>query len=856
MAGFNLIEALRVLTPRMVWRAVVYPYHAAYHIVRSTQPELRGLAFWQMVQRLSQATLPEPEHPPIEDLSFLGSVVSVEKNSDRSVTLYRTHGAMRILALADNLIQIRVREDGRFDPTFSYSTTRSETEWQRPEMTISETDSTVDMGLPSLRVHAGKQTGELIVENATGEILFREVTGGYGRHLASGEILWRASLPSDTALYGLGEKTSDLNQSGKRVELWNSDPSGYVRDLDPIYMSIPLLLGLSRGEGVGLFFDNSYRTWLDLGATTPGVVEYRAQDGEFRLYVMSGTPAQILETYTALTGRVSLPPLWAFGFQQARWSYYPDVRVLEVAKEFRKRQLPCDVIHLDIHYMDDYRCFTWNPRHFPTPSRMLDQLHGQGFKAVAIIDPGIKVDKSYSVCREGLARNAFVKYPDEAPFVGPVWPGDCYFPDFTDPAARSWWGELYRGLLEDGLDGFWNDMNEPALITQQSGATIPDVVLHSKEGIGGSHREVHNVYGMEMVHATTEGLRRLRPERRPMVITRSGWAGVQRYAMHWTGDNKSTWDHFRLSIQMLLTLGFSGIAITGPDIGGFTGTPTPELFARWFQTGVLFPFYRVHSMIHSPNQEPWEFGPEIEAISRRYLELRYQLLPYLYTSAWQASQNGTPIIRSLSFMHPKNTTTYSLDDQFFCGDSILAAPIVEEGATSRTVYLPEGNWVNFWTHEPVTGGDTLRVEAPLEVLPMFVRAGAAIPFWPIQQYVGEKPVEVLTLRVFGTSTQQASFLYEDDGLRPDYHLPEAHRVSRFVVEAEPDSSETKLTRKIESGTYDPAIFQIDVRFIGLRTTPANVDLQGGQLLETAIDPQTGEFIVRLKAKDSFQVTLR
>src|SRR5574341_2094409 len=279
-------------------------------------------------------------------------------------------------------------------------------------------------------------------------------------------------------------------------------------------------------------------------------------------------------------------------------------------------------------------------------------------------------------------------------------------------------------------------MNEPALITRRRGTTIPDIVRHVWEGEGSTHGEAHNVYGMQMARASVEGIARLRPERRPLILTRSGWAGIQRYAMHWTGDNQSTWDHLKLSIQMVLTLGLSGVPITGPDIGGFGGGPTPELFARWIEMGALMPFFRVHSMIKSPNQEPWEFGLEAEAICRKYLELRYRLLPYIYTAAWQASQTGIPLVRALSFIYPHDKQTYSLDDQYLFGDSLLVAPVTDEGAVSRDVYLPAGEWYDFWTHRCIEGGSKVTVSAPLDFLPILVKAGTVLPLWPIQQYVG------------------------------------------------------------------------------------------------------------------------
>jgi alpha-glucosidase len=359
------------------------------------------------------------------------------------MTLHGEGGAVRIRPLSETMLQIRSVHEGSFPTPFSYGVIKSEDEWPGAAMDIRESASALEFSVGDLSIKLDCANGNLAF-SYRGQQLFSTTTGAAAYQPETGEVLWGAFFDKGTAFYGLGERTGPLNQAGRRAELWNCDPAGYDRDTDPIYMNIPFLIALSGGQAVGLFFDNSHRTWLDMGATTPGTLEYRAQGGEFRLYVMVGSPQEVLQQYTELTGRISLPPLWAFGFQQARWSYYPQARVMEIAQEVRKRRLPCVVIHLDIHYMNDYRCFTWHRQSFPDPQGMLASLHQNGFKVVTIIDPGIKVDRNYWVYREGIKHNAFVKYPDGTRFVGPVWPGDCHLPDFTDAAVRSRWGELYR----------------------------------------------------------------------------------------------------------------------------------------------------------------------------------------------------------------------------------------------------------------------------------------------------------------------------------------------------------------------------------------------------------------------------
>ena len=850
MAGMNLIETLKILTPRMTTLAAVYSLRAAVRTVRSMHPDRRGLAFWQDVR--AEMTRPaRPPLPPCDSLPRTSSFQHLEQTDDGSILIRTSRSTLKFQPLSSNLVLLRARQDDNFPQPFSYGVAKSPEMFEPAPVSITQTDAAIRISLERCAFEVDKETGQLALLDPDGWVLFQGRGIGWSDQ---GQIGWQARFDPDSAFYGLGEKTSELNLAGKRFELWNTDPGGYDRGDDPIYMSIPFFVALHDGTAIGLFFDNSHRSFLDMEANEPGVVEYRAVDGEFRLYVMVGTPAEVLSTYTEITGRMSLPPLWVLGFHQSRWSYYPQQRVLEVAEEFRRRKLPCDVIHLDIHYMDDYRCFTWDGQRFPQPRLMIARLHEQGFKVLSMIDPGIKVDSGYHVYDEGRENGCFIAYPDGVPFTGPVWPGDCHFPDFTNPQVRQWWGDLYRPLLEDGIDAFWNDMNEIALIIQnQRNRWVPDIVRHDMEGRGASHARIHNVYGLQMVRASREGLDHLHPDRRTFILSRSGWAGLQRYAAHWTGDNKSTWDHLRLSLSMVLNLGYSGVAFTGPDLGGFTGGPSPELYARWLQAAVFVPFMRAHSMISSPDHEPWAFGEEVEAINRQYLELRYRLLPYLYTAVWQAAQTGVPIMRAMSFAYPDDTATYSLDDQFMCGDNLLVAPVLEEGAQEREVYLPAGTWIDWWTGEAHTGPVTLTVKTPLDRLPLFVQGGAIIPLWPVQQYVGEKNIDVLTLRVFTAPGGEPGVLYEDDGESPTADRTEDRRLSRFAVLTGESAGTMTIQREIVSGSYHPGYRQVRLEIFGLAAEPHVVTLDEGQVLNSAW--VEGQFIVDIDATGPFELSL-
>jgi alpha-glucosidase len=405
---------------------------------------------------------------------------------------------------------------------------------------------------------------------------------------------------------------------------------------------------------------------------------------------------------------------------------------------------------------------------FPNPARMIADLGRQGFKVVTIVDPHPKAAAGYAPYDSGLAGDHFVKNPDGTPYVAPVWPaqaeknpGPSVFPDFSKPAAREWWGSLHRGHVEMGVAGIWNDMNEPAVF-DTPGHTMPMDLRHDNEGAPSDHREVHNVYGMLMTRATHEGLRRLRPDRRPFVLTRATFAGGQRWAAAWPGDNVSSWQHLRGSIPVLLGMGLSGMPFVGSDIGGFAGAPTPELFTRWIQLGVFYPFMRTHTADGTPDQEPWSYGPRYEAINTRAIELRYELLPHVYNEMQQASVTGVPAMRPLMLEFPADPVTAGIDDQFLFGPSLLVAPVVTEAASTREVYLPAGSWFDYWSGRRFEGGRVHKMPVTIESLPLFVREGAFLFRQPVVQNTGEMPGQPLRVTAYPAARSQATF-YEDEG---------------------------------------------------------------------------------------------
>ncbi|OIL25916.1 alpha-glucosidase, partial [Oenococcus oeni] len=568
--------------------------------------------------------------------------------------------------------------------------------------------------------------------------------------------------------YGLGDRTGHLNKLGYHYKMWNTDnPNPHVESFETMYKSIPFFVALEKKTAYGIFFDNSYETVFDFGKENSNYYSFSAVDGNLDYYFIYGPSAkEVIFGYTLLTGTTPLPQLWTLGYQQSRWSYAPEKRLQEIANNFRKKDIPCDVLYLDIDYMDGYRVFTWDQQKFPNHEKMLDRLKGQGYKIVTIIDPGVKKDKGYSIYDQGLKNNYFATDRDGIPYVNRVWPGKALYPDFSNQAVRHWWAENQKILVNHGVAGVWNDMNEPASFD----GPLPDDVQFNNDGRLTDHREIHNVYGHYMSKATYEGIKTA-TNKRPFVITRASYAGTQKYATVWTGDNQSLWEHLRMSLPMLMNLGISGFAFCGTDVGGFGFDCTPELLSRWVQVGAFTALFRNHSSASMRDQEPWAFDEKTESINRKYIKLRYRLLPYFYDIMHDEETTGLPMIRPLLLDYQNDENVYGINDEFMSGSNILVAPVVEQGKTARMVYLPKGNrWIDYWTKAVFDGGQYIVKNAPLDVCPIYVKEGGIIPMYPAQNYVGEKKISQLTLDIYPFTGKGESCYehYQDDGESFDY----------------------------------------------------------------------------------------
>ncbi|NMA70802.1 MAG: glycoside hydrolase family 31 protein [Firmicutes bacterium] len=754
----------------------------------------------------------------------LGRAQSVRWTST-GVVLEAPPARLEIRCLAPDLIRVELIPRPDLPEPLPFS--RSETEFPPPAVTQEEQDGRLILATEAVRVEIETDPIRLTFRDGEGRVIDRDDPElGMGWRYETVHT-FRQAQPGER-VYGLGEKTGHLDKRGRRWTMWARDVLPHLPTTDPLYQAIPFYLVWKEGRVHGFFLENTFRSHFDMDSDGSGRYHIWAEGGRLVYYLLAGpTFPQVLERYTQLTGRMPLPPRWSLGYHQSRWGYLTQQEVAEVARTFRERRLPCDVIHLDIDYMDGFRVFTWHPNRFPDPEALCARLKEQGFRVVTIVDPGVKKDPSYAFFQEGLEAGLYVEAPSGEPVTGQVWPGEVHFPDFLQERTRRWWGDAHRALLDRGVAGIWNDMNEPVIFdARDEDRTLPETAVHrTDQGEVRQHREVHNLYGLLMGKATYEGLRRLRPEERPFLLTRSGFAGIQRYAAVWTGDNSSWWEHLAMSIPMLLNLGLSGVAFVGPDIGGFSEDATPELMVRWMQLGAFYPFCRNHSAKTFRRQEPWTFGPEVEALAREALELRYQLLPYLYTRFWEAHTRGWPIMRPLVWHAPDDPVAARTEDAFFVGADLLVAPVLQPGARERLVYLPQGEWVDFWTGTCYEGGAHQVVEAPLERIPLFVRAGAALPLGPVIQHTGEAGWARLILRLFpGTRPSRwQGTLYEDDGASLAY---EQGVSSRRSLQVTVETDRLLLEVGEPQGPYRPDREVIQVELPFLAEPPRQVRLDG------------------------------
>jgi alpha-glucosidase len=714
----------------------------------------------------------------------LGAVTSFGR-IERGLLLSVGTEQFRAEVIRADVLRLKISQNGRFDETPTYAA-----DFAPPgpvPFRVTESAEAITLETSELKLVISRAWFGLAVYRADGSVVFEDAVGPTGRssgyvQLNDSFILTRRIARHD-AIYGLGEKTGKFDRRGRNFILWNTDVlaqgvlklnrlseadqslDGFSTSFDPYYTAIPFFYHCRASANSaaisGFFLDNGYKANFEFEAKDIYRVEFHG--GQYTEYVFAGpSMKQVLEGYTFITGRISLPPLWALGHHQCRWHDYTADDVLRIGQQYRDRKIPCDVLWLDIEYMNGYRVFTWNSEKFPNLPDLLAEAKAQKLRLITIVDPGVKFEPGYPVFDEGIAKNLFCKTEAGNVYVGQVWPGRSAFPDFSKAEARAWWGKLNAEHIGSGIAGIWNDMNEPA-----TGDVAPFAMRFDRDGENHPHERFHNQYGLLMAMGTHEGLLEAQPELRTFILSRAGFSGIQRYAAQWLGDNCAEWSHIAMSVPMTAGMGVSGQAFIGGDIPGFISSPSAELAARWAQYGSLTPFCRYHSGFGEPDKYPWSFGPGTEKLARAAIELRYRLLPYIYSAFVLASETGAPVQRPFVFDFQDDRQARETEDAYLFGEALLVAPVMAAGGTARHVYLPAGSWLDFHTGERHEGGQFITAAAPLDRIPVFARGGYVIPMYerPPLSTMDHQP-ELLELHVIVPSEdgETLSELQEDDGL--------------------------------------------------------------------------------------------
>ena len=732
------------------------------------------------------------------------------KTDQQNLFINTQNAFVSVKVCSPNLIRVNI---SKIQPgyDFSYAVIG---EQQKTSTNITENKNEIIVTTDSIKLIIGKEDMRFSFFNIEGKLINTDES--FGTQFTGNEISAYKKIFDTERFIGLGEKTGNLDRRGNGYVNWNTDCYGYGPETDPMYVSIPFYIGIHDSLCYGIFLDNTSKTHFNFGASNTRFSSFTVEDGDLNYYfIYHSDIAGIINTYTDLTGKTPMPAQWSLGFQQCRWSYFPDTEVLNIANTFREKEIPLDVIYLDIHYMDSYKIFTWNNKRFPQPQKMMDELKQMRIRTAIIVDPGIKVENGYSSYEEGTSKNLFLKYPDGSNYSASVWPGVCNFPDFTMAESRTWWGNSFKNYVDEGVMGFWNDMNEPATWGQK----FPSLVEFDFDTHGGTALTGRNIYGMQMARATYEGTKKLLNGKRPFVLTRSGFAGIQRYSAVWTGDNTPTDDHLLLGVRLVNSLGISGVANCGVDVGGFSAEATKELYTRWITVGVFSPFFRSHKMYNLKASEPWSYGEEAEEISKYFIQLRYKLMPYLYSKFYEATVTGIPINRTLAIHYSFDNTVYNTtyQNQYFFGDAILVAPVKSTDNFCK-IYFPENNYYDFYNDSYFKRNTETVVESPLYRLPLFVKEGSIIPMQTVVQSFDDKPSDTLIIHLYAGEVNNEFMYYEDDGETYAYEKG-AYYLRKLIYKGE----ENIFRIEKSEGNYVSQFKNIELIFHGFDFTAIKIN---------------------------------
>ncbi|MBO1513417.1 glycoside hydrolase family 31 protein [Metabacillus bambusae] len=781
-----------------------------------------GAQMWegQMVDENGNVQHVHPERPLDKNNLQKPMTVQDVKTLENGVKLNLGEMDAYIRLLSSDISKVSILKKGEKEYT---SVGIAKTDWDTPKFKMNEDTEKIVLSSDSLTVQIKKSPFGIKYLDKDGNVINEDAEQGVGYENGKPYVFKKTGKNED--FYGFGQKTTGLNHRGKEIGVWNRENLG-----QPIskytFSSVPFFIGLKGTNSYGILFDNTYRSYYNMAAESDDYYYFHADGGKLTYYFINGPEIKdVVDRYTDLTGKMQMPPKWAMGFHQAAWGYHQK-DLEQVSKTYREKKIPADGMWYDIEWMDDYKTFFFGNK-FPDPDGLNEMLEKQNYHTVAIVDPAMRVpdpgQPEYLPYTEGTNKDLWVENPDGTPYLGKVWPWGVpslsVFPNFLKQETRDWWAGWHKTMFDRGIDGIWNDMNEPANFSTKDYWSLPlDTVFETDNGGKLTHEEAHNIYAHLENQATDQAFKTLKPNERPFVLTRASFTGTQRYATAtWTGDNWSEWEMLRISIFQNANVGLTGFAMVGNDIGGFAKKPhegvvaTSELFARWIEVGAFYPFSRDHynndgkspmeteagNLLKWQRQEPWQFGKEVEDISRKYISLRYELMPYLYNTFKETTKNGKLIQQPLVYQFQEDEKTHNIQDQFMFGDSLMMAPVVHEGKTSRDLYLPSGaNWVDYWTGEEFKGGQTIHRQADLATLPIYVKKDSIIPRREVQQHTGEKPLTNLTLDTYLDEKASYSF-YEDDAKTEDYKRGE-YNLTTFEVKRNPNKITFKQKQEVSN----------------------------------------------------------
>ncbi|NHI91314.1 MAG: DUF4968 domain-containing protein [Candidatus Lokiarchaeota archaeon] len=794
-----------------------------------------------------------------KNFTFIGKIKSF-KQVENELIFEASHKFIKIIILSNKMFRIRMGDSENFAFDFSYSIIK--TKWEKIPIKVKETDIAIIIQTQELKIIVEKSPYRLIVKNNDDQIIWEDINSS-AIGWKDNEIIYIKKMPEDEHYYGFGEKTGGLDKRGYSYRMHTKESPFYQTKTDPLYQAHPYFIGLRKNNAYGVFFDNTWETFFDMGKGFKDFYIIGAKNGELNLYFFYGpTIKEVIEQYTELIGRIMLPPIWSLGFVQCRWGYKDAKKVNEIASKLRENKISSDMLVLDLDYMKGKRVFTWNDETFPDPENWTKIMNEKGFKLITIIDPGVKVEDGYYMHDEGVKNDYFVKKTDDGFWHGYVWPGKTYFPDYTKEEVRKWWGEKVEFLLNKGISGIWNDMNEISYNIQPYLHRVKTKnTIFYDNGLNTSYEKNHNVYGLLMAKATHEGLLKCQPNKRPWILTRSGFPGIHRYAAVWTGDNTSNWQHMKMSIPMLCNMGLSAIPNVGADIGGFSPwinclrklvMRLDKNFAtRWHQLGAFYPFARNHCVIFARPQEPWEFGEEALEIIKKYILLRYHWIPYLYNLFVECSKNGLPPMRPLILEFQDDEICYNIDDQFMWGEHILVAPVIKKNLKLHKIYLPEGIWFDYWSGERHHGKIIKSLPVDWHEIPILIRAGAIIPCQPDMEYFREKEINPLILEVYPDFNLESEYTFqEDDGESLEY-LREKICTTQYILSCK--NGDIEFIIGARKGQFKPNTrdYLILFKFIG---TVKNIELDGTSLEKASdenlnkwyLDERTNDIIIKIQ----------